>query len=152
MKRTIFWGCLSLWAAAVCLGQTPKALCPKHIETPSYPPIARTAHVTGKVILTVTIDSNGNVNDVKVTNGDKSIRMLQPSAIENIRLWTFARPSTTPYSQSIVYDYELDQSLPGDDGAHPITKVNFDLPDRVTILANVRFIDHGPGNGTKPSR
>jgi len=56
----------------------------------------------------------------------------------------------SPYSQTIVYDYELDGSLSGDDGNHPVVKVNFDLPDRVIISANVRLIDHGPGNGTIP--
>jgi TonB family protein len=149
MKRTLSWGCLSLWVAGACLGQTPEPLCPRHIEMPSYPPIARTVHVTGEVILTITIDSNGNVNDAKVTNDDKSVGLLEPSAIGNIRLWTFAKPPTAPYSQTIVYNYVFDQFLPGDDGTHPITNVILDLPDRVTILGNLRFVDHGPGNGAK---
>ena len=150
MKKKITCAFLSLFGAAACFAQAPPALCPKHIETPSYPPIGRTAHVTGKVVLELTIDSEGNVTDARVANDSKSIAVLEPGAIANIRHWTFAKPPTSPYSQTIVYDYELDVSLPGDDGNHPVVKVNFDLPDRVTISANVTFIDHGPGNGTIP--
>jgi TonB family protein len=150
MRKKLACAFLSLCGAAACFAQTPLALCPRHIETPTYPTLARVAHITGKVILAITIDSEGNVTDAKVTNDTKSIGVLEPGSISNIRLWTFAKPPTFPYSQTIVYDYELDVSLPGDDGNHPIVKVNFDLPDRVTIAANVRFIDHGPGSGTIP--
>ena len=150
MKKKIVCAFLSLCGAAACFAQAPVALCPKHIETPSYPPIGRTAHATGTVVLALTIDSEGNVTDAKVTNDSKSIAPLEPGAIDNIRRWTFAKPPAAPYFQTIVYDYALDVSLPGDDGSHPIVKVSFDLPDRVTISANVRFIDHGPGNGRRP--
>lgn len=144
MKKKLAGAFLSFCGAVACFAQAPPALCPRHIETPGYPTLARVAHITGRVILAITIDSEGNVTDAKVTNDTKSIGVLEPGSISNIRLWTFAKPLTSPYSQTIVYDYELDASLPGDDGNHPIVKVNFDLPDRVTISANVRFIDHGP--------
>jgi TonB family protein len=141
MKRKLVGAFLSLFLAGVCFGQTQEVLCPRHIETPSYPPLARTAHITGEVILAVTIGSDGNVTDAKVTTDTKSNAVLLPGAIDNIRHWTFAKPPTAPYTQTIVYDFEFDGSLPGDDGHHPITKVTFDLPDRVTISANLRFID-----------
>jgi|GEM_PF-4643270 len=146
MKRKLVGAFLSFLVTGACSGQTPAALCPKHIETPSYPPIGRTAHITGKVILTLTIDSEGNVTDANVTNDSKSIAPLEPGAIDNIRHWTFAKPPAAPYFQTIVYDYEFDKSFPGDDGDHPIIKVTFDLPDRVTIAGNLRIIDHGPRN------
>jgi hypothetical protein len=147
--KAMGWGCLQLCLVCVCFGQTQNAVCPMHIETPRYPPLARTAHVTGKVILTLILDADGKVSEVKAANeGEKSVGILKLSAIDNIRLWTFAKPPTAPYPQTIVYAYELDDSLPGDDGDHPITKVTYDLPDRVTISANLKFIDHGPGNET----
>jgi TonB family protein len=114
------------------------ALCPKHIETPSYPAIARAAHVTGKVVLALTINAEGNVIEAKVTNG---AAMLGESALDNIRHWTFTKPPTAPYTQTIVYDYEIDDSLPADDGSHPIVKVSYDLPDRVMILTNSRLAE-----------
>jgi TonB family protein len=141
--------CLLLCLAQNCLGQPQEALCPKHVEIPTYPPIGRTAHITGKVVLTLTLDRDGRVSNVNVANGDdKGVKILQAAAVDNVRLWTFAKPPAAPYTQTIVYDFELDPALPGDDGDHSIVKVTFDLPDRVTIFTNLRIVDHGPGNGT----
>jgi TonB family protein len=128
----------SLWLGCACVAQGVVALCPKHIETPSYPAIARAAHVTGKVVLALTINAEGNVIEAKVTNG---AAMLGESALDNIRHWTFTKPPTAPYTQTIVYDYEIDDSLPADDGSHPIVKVSYDLPDRVMILTNSRLAE-----------
>ena len=139
-----FWLCL----ASGCFGQAQAALCPSHIEAPSYPLIAKVAHITGKVILTLTLDADGKVVDVKAADEDeKGAGLLKWGAIDNIRRWAFSKPPSSPYTQTIVYDFELDAFLPGDDGNHPITKISFDLPDRVTIAANARIVDHGPGDG-----
>ncbi|MHB8527240.1 MAG: energy transducer TonB [Candidatus Acidiferrales bacterium] len=142
--RPITFGFLLLWLAGACPAQSQQALCPRHIETPSFPWIARTAHLFGKVTLTVTVNAEGNVTDVEAASNDPASHvfpLLQKSAMENLRHWTFAKPPTAPYSDTIVYDYEIDASLPPDDGQHPITKVTFDLPSRVTILTNARLID-----------
>jgi hypothetical protein len=110
-------------------------LLPRHIETPFYSPLARNAHITGTVVLLMSIDANGNVMDAKATNDDKWVGLLKIDAIDNIRNWTFAKPSSAPHTQTIAYDYEFDPSIPQD--YYPRNKVNFDLPDRVTILTNL---------------
>jgi TonB family protein len=152
MTKTVPFASLSLWLAWSWLAQTQGAVCPKHIATHAYPPIARTAHVTGKVILKLTLDADGKVSDVKVVNeDDKAVGLLKLSAIHNIRLWSFAKPPTAPCTQTMVYDYELDDSLPGEGGpsALPaIVTVTYDLLERLTVSANVQFNDHGPGNGS----
>jgi TonB family protein len=146
VKQTAL-GCLLLCSAAACFGQGSEALCPRHMEAPDYPPIARSAHVTGKITLTVTIDAEGRVENVDATAEDPRQRahpLLQRYAIENMRHWTFAKPPAAPYMETIVYDYELDADLPSEGGPSSlpaITKVNFDLPDHVTILTNVRMIE-----------
>ena len=126
--------------------QTP--VFPKHIETPGYPPIGRTAHLMGKVTLTISIDEDGNVQDAEApTNSSvqQAHLLLQKYAIENVRHWTFEKPPSAPYSETIVYDFEFDPSLdakgsPTKSRGHcytpSITKVTFDLPERVTILTN----------------
>jgi Gram-negative bacterial TonB protein C-terminal len=141
-------GCLLFFCAATaCLGQSQGALCPRHIETPDYPPFARLAHVAGKIALTVSIDANGAVQSVEATTDDPLLSVhpfLQKYAVENIKLWTFVKPPFVPYRETVVYDYEFDASLPGEGGPSSlpsITKVKFDLPDRVTIVTNLRFID-----------
>ena len=145
--KQVALGCLLLCSAAVCFGQGTEALYPRHIEAPDYPPVARAAHVTGKITLTVTIDAEGKVENVEATSEDPRQRahpLLQRYAVENMRHWTFAKPSAVPYMETIVYDYELDTDLPSEGGPRSlpaITKVNFDLPDHVTILTNVRMIE-----------
>ena len=147
MIKTAACGYVWLCLAYTCFGQSQEPLCPKHIEIPAYPPIARTANIIGKVILTLSLDADSKVSDVKVANeDDKGVGLLKLAATDNVRLWTFAKPPLAPYTQTIVYDFELDPSLPADD--HPIIKVTFDLPDRVTISANLRIVDHGGANGT----
>ncbi len=140
MKKLTF-GCLIFSLVTLCFGQSQGALCVRHIETPIYPPIARAAHVSGKITLTVTINADGTVKHVEATADNPAAQrapILQQSAVENMKYWTFAKPPSapyTPYTEVVVYDYEIDPAPPVA-GATPITKVTFDLPDRVTIWAN----------------
>lgn len=94
-------------------------------------------------MLSVTIDVDGHVIEAKATNRGNWVPLLGKSAIDNVRRWTFARPPTAGYREKIVYDYEFDPSLPLADGTSSspaITKVTFDLPDRVTIVSNLRAL------------
>ena len=131
------FGLLLFFFAGTCFGQVGEPLCPNHIETPVYPPIARTAHVTGKVSVALTINADGKVADVKATTTESNVpasHLLEAMTVTNIRRWTFAKPRIAPYKQTIVYDYEIDKSAPLDSP----TKVSFDLPERVTIVASGR--------------
>ncbi len=146
--RAKMFGCLMLWMAGTCFGQEAMPLCPRHIETPDYPPIGRTAHITGKITLTVTIDADGNVQHVEATTDNPVLQahpLLQSHAIENMQHWTFAKPPSAPYTLAIIYDYEFDTALPPAGGPYSspsITKVKFDLPDHVTILTNTTIIQN----------
>lgn len=86
--RTILAGCLLVWLSGSSFGQEEKPLCPRHIETPGYPQIARVAHVEGILTLAVTIDADGNVTDAEVTNDDKraGVALLKRFAILNVEL------------------------------------------------------------------
>jgi protein TonB len=53
---------------------------------PSYPPLARAAHVEGIVILEATIGEDGGVRDVRLL---RSIPLLNAAAIEAVRQWRF---------------------------------------------------------------
>jgi TonB family protein len=140
----MFAGFLPFLLALSCVGQTQQSLCPKHIETPTYSLIARTAHVSGIVVLTLTIDADGKVSDVKATNEDERFVKLERNAVDNIRLWTFAKPQSAPSKQNVTYDFQLDDKLPlaGGVNNYPlVTLVTYDLPDHVTIRANSRAVD-----------
>lgn len=119
--------CLVFCSAISCFAQSQQPLCPRHIETPTYPPIARGAHVSGKVILKITIDADGKVSDAEVTN--TGVNLLRQGAIDNVRQWTFEKPPVAPYTETLTFDYELVPQL-----GMP-SKATFDLPDHVTIVA-----------------
>jgi len=150
VKKWMCCGCLPFLLALSCMSQTQQPLCPKHIETPIYPSIARTAHVSGTVVLTLTIDADGKVSDVKVTNEDQQfVKLLERGAIANVRLWTFAKPQSAPFTQNITYDFQLDDKLPlaGVKNYPDVTIVTYDLPARVTIRANNHVWE--PSGGTR---
>jgi hypothetical protein len=125
------------WTAA-CVAQANQPLCPKHIETPSYPAIAQTAHVSGIVTLTLTIDAEGNVEDAKAISNvspPRYARLLELPAITNVRHWTFVKPPSAPYEETIVYEYQFD------DSEHRGITDSFDLPDHVTIFAQPMLVE-----------
>lgn len=122
--------------AGVCGAQTQPGLCPRHIETPFYPPIAKMAHVTGKVIVAVTLNADGKVSHAKVTNHDNFVKLLGANAVENIRHWTFVPPPTAPYTETVTYDYEMPPSLKMQE-----IRVSYDLPDLVRILAGPPLLE-----------
>lgn len=126
------WLCL----AGTCAAQAQPDLCPRHIETPLYPEIARTAHLAGKVVIVLTINSDGGVSEAKVANHEKPMDLLERYTLSNVRQWTFAKPPTVPYTDTVTYDYELDESSRGQE-----SRVSFDLPDRVTILSDLPIIN-----------
>jgi TonB family protein len=141
--RPIVFG-LALWLATGCSGNSRVPLCPRHIETPLYPVLARQTRITGKITLTVTIDADGSVKNVEASTNDplrQKNPILQKSAVENMQHWTFAKPRLAPYQQTIEYDYIIDESLPLQaDASTVITKVSYDLPERVSIAMNAMAV------------
>ena len=88
-------GVLGFQAAAA---QTPAAAAlPQVVSSvvPVYPPIARSARVSGDVVLAITVGADGGPVDVRVT---RSIPLLDVAAIQAARQWRFEQPpaGTTP--------------------------------------------------------
>ena len=136
MKRWLIAGML-LCLICGCSRNPEEPLCPRHIEIPFYPPIANSANISGTVALTLTIDAEGKVEDVNARTTDSKVpgtRLLETGSVANIRRWTFAKPRSAPYTQTISYRYEITRSLPPDGPAN----VTFDLPHLVTIATGGR--------------
>ena len=53
---------------------------------PSYPPVARIAHVDGVVVLEATIDTSGRVTDLRVL---RSVPLLDEAALQAVRQWRY---------------------------------------------------------------
>jgi TonB family protein len=58
---------------------------------PDYPPVAKQLKIAGRVQVDVTIDADGNVENVKVVTGNA---MLTPAVVTAVKKWKF-----TPFTQ-----------------------------------------------------
>lgn len=59
---------------------------------PTYPELARRMHISGTVVLHLTIQPDGSVSDAKVQSGHA---LLGPAAQEAVRRWKFEPASDT---------------------------------------------------------
>jgi TonB family protein len=64
--------------------------------SPAYPELARRMHVTGKVVLLVTIQADGKVSATKVESGHA---LLAPAAQDAVSRWRFAPGPETSESE-----------------------------------------------------
>jgi TonB family protein len=78
-------GGLGLCAAAALAAPTPRAIVSR--VPPAYPELARRMHVSGKVVLLVSIQPDGKVSSTKVESGHA---LLAPAAQDAVSRWRFA--------------------------------------------------------------
>ncbi|HEY3928316.1 MAG TPA: energy transducer TonB [Candidatus Koribacter sp.] len=98
-----------LFVPAVLVAQSPdtpqqmkEKEARKHLldhPKPSYPPIARAAHVWGDVRIAVLIDNDGKVSEEKFLGGPP---MLQQAALETVKHWTFTPFTTAGVTHEVV--------------------------------------------------
>jgi protein TonB len=55
-------------------------------STPVYPPIAKTAHVSGTVVIQATISKTGAVGNLRAVSGPA---MLRQAALDSVKTWRF---------------------------------------------------------------
>ena len=75
---------------------------------PLYPPIARSAHIQGVVILEAVLDAQGRVESVRVL---RSIPLLDQAAIDAVRHWRFTpallNGEPVPVVMTVTVNFEL---------------------------------------------
>jgi TonB family protein len=77
-------------AVALCAGSAIAATTQRAVVSrvpPAYPELARRMHVSGKVVLLVTIQPDGKVSATKVESGHA---LLAPAAQDAVSHWRFA--------------------------------------------------------------
>ncbi len=75
---------------AVCVCSASAAVTQRAVVAripPTYPELARRMHVSGKVVLLVTIQPDGKVSGTKVESGHA---LLAPAAQDAVSRWRFA--------------------------------------------------------------
>jgi len=102
---------LCLLLAVPALGQTasPAAAPPvlQGAALPIYPPIAKAAHITGKVSVRVTVKAGMVVKTdvLSVNDGKAGQRFLEAPTVENLKTWRFATTVTGAFT--VTYTYEI---------------------------------------------
>jgi TonB family protein len=99
---------LSIWVLAiVAFAAAPlcaQARAPIHKVPPNYPPIAKQMHITGTVVVIVTVDATGKVIKAESTSGNK---LLATSAIDAVKQWKFA-PGDANDTFPVSVDFGMD--------------------------------------------
>ncbi len=102
---------LGLILAVPAFGQTTApAEAPPILQgaaLPMYPPIAKAAHITGKVIVRVTVKDGLVVKTDVLSKPDvrSGQRFLESPTVENLKTWRFAAAVTGEYT--VTYTYEI---------------------------------------------
>ena len=84
---------------------------PLSAPQPEYPEFARTARITGRVVLDVLVDEKGHVRDVFVIQG---VMGLNEPAIEAAKVWTFTPAKKNGVPVAAWYELPFDFQLPAD--------------------------------------
>ena len=93
---------LTLWTGVAFSATTQRAIVSR--VAPAYPELARRMHVSGKVMLLVTIQADGKVSATKVESGHA---LLAPAAQEAVSRWRFA-PGSEPSESEIEVNFTED--------------------------------------------
>jgi hypothetical protein len=124
----------------------------KHLESPArYPPLARQARLTGRIVIKLTIAADGTVLKTESSVGDKNTTgfdVLKDDAERIVKAWTFGCrgcPPNVPFEHTIKFIYRQEDSF-----TTPGLRVEMNLPDEVTITTNSDQCDHCPP--AKPSK
>ncbi|MGO4880301.1 MAG: energy transducer TonB [Bryobacteraceae bacterium] len=120
---------LGLLLAVPTLGQTPTAApaVPILLEAalPVYPPIWRAAHLSGKVIVRVTV-KNGRVTETAIQSGEPH---LQVPTTSNLKTWRFDDQVFGAFT--VTYTYEI-SGKPTDNPTNPRVEMLPSLDVKIT--------------------
>lgn len=97
---------VGLLLAVPAFSQAPQAAAPAvpillEAALPMYPPIWRTAHLTGKVVVRVTV-KGGRVTETAVQSGEPH---LQVPTTSNLKTWRFDDQVSGEFT--VTYTYEI---------------------------------------------
>jgi TonB family protein len=95
---------------------------------PVYPPIAKAAHVTGKVTVRVTV-KDGLVVQTDVLSKPSGQRFLETPTVENLKTWHFAADVAGTFT--VTYTYEI-SGKESDDLTNPKVEMLPSLDVKIT--------------------
>ncbi|MGA8103623.1 MAG: TonB family protein [Candidatus Acidiferrales bacterium] len=90
-----------------------------HQVSPVYPPIAKTAHIEGTVVLKVVVAKDGKVQDVQFVSGPP---LLQRAAMDAVKQWTYQptllNGEAVAVETTVEVIFKLSEAAPGGAPVH----------------------------------
>lgn len=112
---------------------------------PRYPPIAKAAHVTGKVSVRVTVKDGRVVNtDVMSKLDPAGQRFLATPTVENLKTWRFGADVTTEFTVTYTYAISGDET---DGPTNPTVEMLPSLDVNITARPVKPAVMHGVQSG-----
>jgi TonB family protein len=110
---------------------------PKVIQRvdPVYPPLARAARVSAEVKLSVVVNPDGSVKDVKITDGHT---LLNNAAVEAMKQWKFG-PTPTGGTVNVTVPFELPTPPAGQITGRVVDADGRPLPEMFVTLSKLYY-------------
>jgi TonB family protein len=135
-----------VWAMPQALAEPNQQMCLCEFVAPTYPPLARLAHMQGIIRIKTTIDSAGSPQDIEVlpdeTMQPTAKGILQRAGIDAVRKWRFCPSGDTKQSTIVVtleFKLLVDTKPRTADQWYP-TDVSFQSPATVEITTTTASI------------
>lgn len=128
IKNFFLISVMTLCVIACCEAQEPKSANLLFVEgnVPTYPILAKTARVSGRVQVKVTVQ-NGAVVQADVISGHP---LLASPTVDNVKTWKFDKTGNAAFTVTFVYELEKDEVS---EASNP--KIELELPTFVRITA-----------------
>src|SRR5690349_13499943 len=104
MGRSLFVSIVALHCALVCAAQGPVGSESKstgvvlvELSRPTYPPLAKTARITGDVILTLHVQADGKIGSIDVVSGHPMLKQVALESAKQSRFECMACTEPTSY-------------------------------------------------------
>jgi TonB family protein len=99
-----------------------------HLESPTYPEVARQARIQGSVRARIRVSAAGTVIGMEIDGGHQ---LLKEEVERNVAKWTFRVENES--TVEVIYEFRL---TPPELPYKPDVEVSFDLPSKVTIVSH----------------
>jgi len=128
---------LGLFFGAPLLGQTVSTVpILQEAALPMYPPIWRTAHLTGKVVVSVTVKA-GRVAATDVKSGEPH---LEGTTTQNLKTWRFADDVNGTFTVTFSYVISGDET---DGPTNPVVEMLPSLDVNITARPVKPTVNYG---------
>ena len=117
----------------------------------SYPALALTAHISGEVIVKVSLDKNGKVNEAKTIEGPN---LLRPAAERAARRWLFVEAGSGIVTREakLRFKFTLLEGQYSSEDLLAIFRPPFETETKDSTGRVVNTANSDPPNVTKPEK